>query len=90
MHPKLFIHYYQYLRSGKQSCLLTNIFESSSLDGIHSKAIHARGRGGPQGREMSRIPHFLDNRLTDGGEVVSLTRSDIYISYIINLRARLK
>jgi hypothetical protein len=23
---------------------------------------------------MLRIPHFLDNRLTDGGEVVSLTR----------------
>jgi hypothetical protein len=23
---------------------------------------------------MSRFPHFLDNRLTDGGEVVSLTR----------------
>jgi hypothetical protein len=23
---------------------------------------------------MSRFPHFLDNRLTDGGEVVTLTR----------------
>jgi hypothetical protein len=23
---------------------------------------------------MSRLPHFLDNRLTDGVEVVSLTR----------------
>jgi hypothetical protein len=31
------------------------------------------GRGGPQGYETSRIPHFLDNRLIDGGEVVSLT-----------------
>jgi hypothetical protein len=38
------------------------------------KAIHVRGRGGPEGCEMSRLPHFLDNRLTDGGEVVSLTR----------------
>jgi hypothetical protein len=27
--------------------------------------------GGPQGCEMSRLPHFLDNRLTDGGGVVS-------------------
>jgi hypothetical protein len=26
------------------------------------------------GCETSRIPHFLDNRLTDGGEVVSPTR----------------
>jgi hypothetical protein len=24
--------------------------------------------------EISTIPHFLDNRLSDGGEVVSLTR----------------
>jgi hypothetical protein len=29
---------------------------------------------GPQGCETSRIPHFLYIRLTDGGEVVTLTR----------------
>jgi hypothetical protein len=34
-----------------------------------------RGKSIPViGCETSRIPHFLDNRLTDGGEVVSLTR----------------
>jgi hypothetical protein len=33
-----------------------------------------RGREGSLGCEPSRIPHFLDNRLTDGGEVVILTR----------------
>jgi hypothetical protein len=27
----------------------------------------------PMGCEMSRIPHFLDNRLTDVGKVASLT-----------------
>jgi hypothetical protein len=32
------------------------------------------GREGPCGCEMSRLPHFLDNRLTDGGESVSLRR----------------
>jgi hypothetical protein len=32
------------------------------------------GREGPQGCETSRLPHFIDNRLTDGGEIVSLTR----------------
>jgi hypothetical protein len=30
--------------------------------------------GGPQGCDTSRLPHFLDSRLADGGEVVSLTR----------------
>jgi hypothetical protein len=34
--------------------------------------IPVSGRGGPQGCETSRLPHLLDNRLTDGGEVVSL------------------
>jgi hypothetical protein len=33
-----------------------------------------RGRGGPQRCDKSRLPHFLDNRLTDGGEIVSLMR----------------
>jgi hypothetical protein len=33
------------------------------------KAIPVTGRGGPQGCEMSRLPHFLGNRLTDGGKV---------------------
>jgi hypothetical protein len=27
---------------------------------------------GPNGCELLRLPHFLDNRLTDGSEVVSL------------------
>jgi hypothetical protein len=32
------------------------------------------GREGPEGCETSRLPHFLDSQLTDGGEAVSLTR----------------
>jgi hypothetical protein len=42
------------------------------------KAIPVTGRGGPQGCETSRLPHFLDNRLTDGGEIVSLTRRPLF------------
>jgi hypothetical protein len=34
-------------------------------------AIPVTGRGYPQDFETSRLPHFLDNRLTDGGEVVN-------------------
>jgi hypothetical protein len=33
------------------------------------KAIPVTGNGGPCGCETSRLPHFLDSRLTDGGEV---------------------
>jgi hypothetical protein len=47
------------------------------------KAIIVRGRGGPQGCETSRFPHFLDNLLTDGGEVVSLTRRPPFTPRII-------
>jgi hypothetical protein len=35
------------------------------------KAIPVTGHGSPQGSETSRLPHFLDNRLTDDREVVS-------------------
>jgi hypothetical protein len=38
------------------------------------KAISATSPEGPYSCETSRLPHFLDNRLTDGGKCVSLTR----------------
>jgi hypothetical protein len=38
------------------------------------EAVLVTGRGGPYGCETSRLSHLLDNRLTDGGKVVSLTR----------------
>jgi hypothetical protein len=39
-----------------------------------SNAIPVTVRGDQQGRETLKLPHFLDNRLIDDGEVVSLTR----------------
>jgi hypothetical protein len=39
----------------------------------NSKSIPLTGPGVVFGCEMLRIPHCLDNRLTDGGKVVSLT-----------------
>jgi hypothetical protein len=44
---------------------------SSSSSSKKCKAIPVTGRGGPWGCKMSRIPHCLDNRLTDVGKVVS-------------------
>jgi hypothetical protein len=37
------------------------------------KDIPVTGRGGPQSCERSRLPHYVDKRLTDDGKVVSLT-----------------
>jgi hypothetical protein len=38
-----------------------------------AEPIPGAGHGGPEGCEMSRLPHILDNWVPDGGEVVSLT-----------------
>jgi hypothetical protein len=37
-------------------------------------AIPVTSHGGPWVCETKRLPHFLTNRITHGGEVVSLTR----------------
>jgi hypothetical protein len=44
----------------------------------NGKAILVTGRGDPYGCETSRLPHFLYNRLTDGGEVVILTPRPLF------------
>jgi hypothetical protein len=41
---------------------------------LKHKTISLTGRGGQQGCETSRLPHFPDNRLANGGQAVSLTR----------------
>jgi hypothetical protein len=46
--------------------------------GKKAEIIPVTGLGGLQGCEMSRLPHFLDIRLTDGGEVVSLTSLPLF------------
>jgi hypothetical protein len=43
---------------------------SGTISRVKGKAIPVTGRAGPQGFKTLRFPHFLDNRLTDGGEVV--------------------
>jgi hypothetical protein len=40
---------------------------------VKGRVIPVTVRGGPLGCEMLRFPHFLNNRLTDGGKVLSLT-----------------
>jgi hypothetical protein len=46
---------------------------NNGLIRVKSKAVPVTGRGGLWGCETLRIPHCLDNRLKDGGEVVSPT-----------------
>jgi hypothetical protein len=47
--------------------------------GKQVKAILVTGREGPHGCETPRLPHFINKRLTDGGEVVSLKRRPPFI-----------
>jgi hypothetical protein len=51
---------------------------------IKSKAIPVTGRGGLEGCKMLRIPHCLDNRLTDGIKVtVALLPSNIFMLLVL-------
>jgi hypothetical protein len=63
------------LHSTRQSDLIPLIFKwhhtKYEVKKSKNQAISVTGRGSLQGREMLRIPHCLDNQLTDGGEVVS-------------------
>jgi hypothetical protein len=56
--------------------LATDPYAEHSAVGLHPplKAIPVTGCGDPYGCETSRLPHFLDSRLKDGVDVVSLTR----------------
>jgi hypothetical protein len=58
------------------------------------KGIPVAGHGGPYGCETSKLPHYLDNRLTDGGEVVSLTcrppftpQEDSWYSFLLEAKS---
>jgi hypothetical protein len=63
------------LRSGRVIRLtLRYAFPSFSVKIQKRKAIPVTGYGGPLVCDTSRLPHSVDNRLTDGGNVVSLTR----------------
>jgi hypothetical protein len=54
-------------------------FRHSLLGSIMTvKTIPVTGRVGTQSSETSRLSRFLDNRLTDGGKVVSLTRRPLF------------
>jgi hypothetical protein len=52
--------------------------ETVDGNGKKGKAIPVTGRGGPWGCETSRLPHILDNRITDGSEVVILKRRPLF------------
>jgi hypothetical protein len=61
---------------------------------LKGKAITVTGREGPLGCETSRLPHFLDSRLTGGGKVVSPTRrppftpqEDFWYSYLLEVES---
>jgi hypothetical protein len=53
----------------------------------YEKDIPVTDRGGPSVYETSRLPHFLDSLLTDGGEVFGFTRpATIYPRLVLCFR----
>jgi hypothetical protein len=54
-------------------------------NGKKSKAVPVTGRGRLWGSETSSLTRFLNNRLTDKDEVVSLTRQPPFIPGILLL-----
>jgi hypothetical protein len=63
--------------------LATTVIGQTLVSGLKRKAILVTGRGGPYGCDKSRLPHFLDIRLTDSGEVASLTLRHGFTSRMI-------
>jgi hypothetical protein len=61
-----------------ESVGLIRISLSLSLYIYIYESISVTGRGVPLGCEKSRLPHILDNRLTDGGKVVTLTSRPLF------------
>jgi hypothetical protein len=53
-----------------------------------SKAIPVRSHEGPYGCVTLRFPHFLENRLTDGGDVVSLSRRPRFTPLLVLISVR--
>jgi hypothetical protein len=70
---------------GKQSSLNRHAIQifseksNESADRTTVKAIHVTGCGGLYSCEMLRFSHCLDNRLIDGGKVVSPTHRSHFI-----------
>jgi hypothetical protein len=47
--------------------------QTITVDRGRGGPIPVTGHGFPQGSEMSRLPHFLDNPVRDGDEAADLT-----------------
>jgi hypothetical protein len=60
-------------------CYSSNYILLRNLSRTEGKVIPVTGRGGPYSCETLRLTYILDNRLTDWGEVVSLTRQQRFI-----------
>lgn len=44
------------------------------------KAVPATSHGDPKDCQMSRLPHYLDNQITDGSELISLMNRPLSIA----------
>jgi hypothetical protein len=70
IHQTTWFHIYE----DHNALILSWRYRQHVLPRAGTSGIPVKGHGGPQGCETLSCHHFLDNQLTDGGEVVSLTR----------------
>jgi hypothetical protein len=70
-------------RKERHDVLNTHIHTKHIMKKRESKAIPVASCGGPWGFETLRIPHFLDNQLTDGSEVNSFNPQEYSWYYFL-------
>jgi hypothetical protein len=73
-HISLIKYHFEYYHSTMNMCPKGNFITLI----LFSKATPVTSHEGPSGCETSRLPHFLDKQLIDGGKVVSLTRRPLF------------
>jgi hypothetical protein len=81
----VFLHYANFNINRVLSIYTAHKHISNTSCRKKSKTILLTSRGGPKDCETSRLLHFPNNRLTDGGEVVSLKRRTVTLYPLLPL-----
>jgi hypothetical protein len=79
---------WRYLGIIHRSNVLSSCTAAVNRSAAHSKALSLTGHGGANSSETSRLPYFLDNRLTDGGELSVLSAGRHLEGFLVLISVR--